>query len=308
MAKAPNQAPSLSGEQIAEVIGLLKGADSVELKLTVPESDQRSAAASLQLDVMEAQIRQVVFFDTPDLTLNRSGLVVRARRVQGKGDDSVVKLRPVVPDVLPPRLRKSPNFGVEVDAMPGGFVCSASLKKQWGPRRVREVLAGDRPIRKLFTQEQREFFTTHAPEGIALDDLVPLGPINVLKLKFVPKELPRPMVAELWFYPDGSRILELSTKCPPGESFQVAAEAKAFLAERGVKLSAQQQTKTRTALEYFRDLKKPKRLRARASAAAGARPRSVRRRTRTAATAKSTTTTRRPAVSAASLGSKIPAI
>ena len=158
MAKAPQQVPGLSGEQIAELLGLLKGADTVELKLTVPESDHRSAAASLRLDVMDAQIRQVVFFDTPDLTLNQSGLVVRARRVQGKGDDSVVKLRPVVPNDLPPRLRKSPSFGVEVDAMPGGFVCSGSLKAQWGPRPVREVLAGDRPIRKLFTKEQREFF------------------------------------------------------------------------------------------------------------------------------------------------------
>ena len=59
------------------------------------------------------------------------------------------------------------------------------------------------------------------------------------------------MVAELWFYPNGSRILELSTKCAPSEAFQVSAESKAFLAERGVELSGQQQTKTRTALEYF---------------------------------------------------------
>jgi hypothetical protein len=44
-------------------------------------------------------------------------------------------------------------------------------------------------------------------------------------------------VAELWFYPDGPRILELSTKCLPGEGFQVAAETKAFLAARGVDLA-----------------------------------------------------------------------
>ena len=179
---------------------------------------------------------------------------------------------------------------------------SGSLKAQWGPRPVREVLAGDRPIRKLFTKEQREFFVTYAPEGLALDDLIALGPINVLKLKFVPKELPRPMVAELWFYPDGSRILELSTKCPPGEAFQVSAETKAFLAEQGVKLTGQQQTKTRTALEYSRDLKKAKRPRGRA-AAASARTRSVRRSTGPAAAAKSTTTTRRPAARAASRSS-----
>ena len=257
MVKAQRQAPSLSGEQLGELLGLIKGADTVELKLTVPESDHRSAAASLDLDALDAQIRQVVFFDTPDLTLNQNGLVVRARRVQGKGDDSVVKLRPVVPDELPPRLRKSKQFGVEVDAMPGGFVCSASLKAQWGPQAVRAVLAGDRPIRKLFSKEQRDFFSAHAPQGIALDDLVALGPINVMKLKFVHKLFSRPMVAELWFYPNGSRILELSTKCAPSEAFQVSAESRAFLAERGVDLSGRQQTKTRTALEYFSKLHAP---------------------------------------------------
>jgi hypothetical protein len=91
----------------------------------------------------------------------------------------------------------------------------------------------------------------HAPEGLELDALSPLGPINVLKLKFSPTGYPRRMVAELWLYPDGSHILELSTKCRPDEAFQVAAETKGFLGERGVNLTAEQQTKTRTALEFF---------------------------------------------------------
>jgi hypothetical protein len=58
-------------------------------------------------------------------------------------------------------------------------------------------------------------------------------------------------VAELWLYPDGSRILELSTKCAPAEAFDVAAESRAFLAEQGVDLSGEQQTKTSTALAFF---------------------------------------------------------
>jgi hypothetical protein len=256
--KATAQAPALTGEQVSEFLKLTRGADSVELKLTVPESDHRSAARSLELDILDAQIRQVVFFDTPDLTLFKNGLVVRARRVQGKGDDSVVKLRPVVPSDLAPGLRKSPNFGVEVDAMPGGFVCSASLKAAWGPATVKSVLAGDRPIRKAFTGEQRAFYAANAPQDLKLDDLVPLGPLNVLKLRFAPKAFPRRMVAELWFYPNGGRILELSTKCLPSEAFQVAAEARAFFADSGVSLSGRQETKTRTALEHFSKVLQPK--------------------------------------------------
>jgi hypothetical protein len=202
------------------------------------------------MDPLETQIRQVFFFDTPDLALYASGVVVRARRVQKKGDDSVVKLRPVVPPELPARLRRSPGFGVEVDAMPGGFVCSASLKGIPGVD-VAKAAAGKRPLRKLFTKEQRAFFKEHAPDGLELDDLSVLGPIFVLKLRYTPKGFSRRLVGEMWLYPDSTRILELSTKCEPAEAFDVAAGARAFLAARSVNLEGEQQTKTRTALEFF---------------------------------------------------------
>src|SRR6186997_3027981 len=130
-------ATTLPAEKLPELLTLLEGADSVELKATVPVTDRQRGAASLGVDPLDGQIRQVYFFDTPDLALNKNGLVLRARRVQRKGDDSVVKLRPVVPAELSDELRDSPNFGVEVDAMPGGFVCSGSMKCTLGAKDVR---------------------------------------------------------------------------------------------------------------------------------------------------------------------------
>ena len=242
---------AIPDEDLPELLSLMKGSDSVELKLTVPDSQQRSAASALGLDPLDAQIRQVFFFDTPDLALNRSGLVVRARRVQKKGDDSVVKLRPVVPAEMPAKLRRSSHFGVEVDAMPGGFVCSGSMKGSLPAGAVSEAVAAKVPLRKLFSKQQRAFFADFAPAGIGLDDLTLLGPIFVLKLRFSPKQFGRRMVAELWLYPDSTRVFELSTKCAPHEGFQVAAEARTLLAERGVSLSGEQQTKTRKALDFF---------------------------------------------------------
>jgi hypothetical protein len=242
---------ALTPEQLGEMLALLRGADSVELKLSVPAANRRSTIDALVMDPMDAQLRQVVFFDTPDLALNRAGVVVRARRVQGREADSVVKLRPVVPEQLPTSLRRSPLFGVEVDAMPGGFVCSASMKAKHDDAKVKDVFDGVRATRKVFTKEQRAFYATHAPDGLGLDALVRLGPITVLKLKFSPPGFRHRLVAELWNYPDGSRILELSTKCAPADAFTVAAETKAYLAGHGVDLFAEQQTKTRTALEFF---------------------------------------------------------
>jgi hypothetical protein len=243
--------PALTDEQLAEVLELAKDADSVELKLTVPDSAHRSTIDALKMDPLDAQIRQVFFFDTPDLKLNAHGLVLRGRRVQGRGNDSVVKLRPVKPADMPDEQRRAPNMVVEIDAMPGGYVCSATMKAKLDATAVRAVHQDGKPIRSLFSKEQRAFYEAHAPNGIDLDGLTLLGPIPVFKLRFVPKEFGRKMVAELWMYPDGSRILELSTKAMPGEAFQVATEARIFLKSRGIDLSGEQQTKTKTALEFF---------------------------------------------------------
>jgi hypothetical protein len=243
--------PALTDAQLAELMDLLRGSDTVELKLTVPAAQQRAAIRALGLDALDAQIRQVVFFDTPDLALDRAGVVVRARRIQGRAGDSVIKLRPLDPDEVGADVRNLSGFGVEVDAIPGGFVCSGRMKCEADSDAIRQVMLGKRPLRKLYTKEQRALYRAHAPDGIELDDLSVLGPIFVLKLKWKPRGFARKLVAEMWLYPDGARIFELSAKCLPSEPFQVAAEARAYLSEHGIDLSGEQQTKTRTALEFF---------------------------------------------------------
>ena len=243
-------APTITDEKLPELLGLIGGADSVELKLTVPLPTRQRAGAALGVDPLDAQIRQVYFFDTPDLALNKGGVVVRARRVQKKGDDSVVKLRPVVPDELPAELRKSPAFGVEVDAMPGGFVCSGSMKRTLVNGRERRR-SGQPPAQEALLQRAASALFGSCSRGTRGGRPLDPRPVFVLKLRFSPEGFDRKLVAELWLYPDNSMILELSTKCAPGEAFQVAAETRAFLLERGVDLSGEQETKTKKALEFF---------------------------------------------------------
>ena len=96
MARATPVRPLLD-ERLTEMLSLMKGADSVELKLTVPD-EPPVAVQALGIDPLDVQMRQVFFFDTPDLKLDSAGLVVRGRASRGaRGDDSVVKLRPVKP-------------------------------------------------------------------------------------------------------------------------------------------------------------------------------------------------------------------
>jgi len=249
--------PGLDTEQFAELMELVQGSKSVELKLTIPQESTRAAVEALGLDPLDGQIRLVTFFDTPDLALNKAGVVVRCRRIQGKGADSVVKLRPVVPADLPAELRALEMFGIEVDAMPGGFVCSASFKGVADAAVTKPVSFGKAPIHKVFNKEQRAFYKAHAPEGLELDDLSVLGPIFVVKVRFVPPELAHKLVAELWLYPDGGRIFELSTKCTPSDLIEVYTNVRHYLVERGVDRHGEQQTKTKKALEFFSAALKP---------------------------------------------------
>src|SRR4029453_3568418 len=126
MASATASRSTLSDAELQGLLGLIKDVDSVELKLTVPEPAQLSTARALGLDPLQAQIRQVFFFDTPDLTLDGHGLVVRARRSQKKGDDTVVKLRPIVPAELPAELRQAPDQA-------GGGAAAAPRRKATTP-------------------------------------------------------------------------------------------------------------------------------------------------------------------------------
>jgi hypothetical protein len=241
---------TISDDRLGELLALIDESDSVELKLTVPESTQRSALAALDIDPLDAQIRQVFFFDTPDLVLDRAGVVVRARRVQGDREDVTVKLRPIDPTRLSQDLRQEKGFAVEVDAMPNGFVCSAAMgAKARGD--VRAVAAGRAELSALLVPAQLNLLSERAPAGIDPDALSVLGPIFVLKRKVTPAGFARKLVVELWLYPDNTTVLELSTKCRPEEAFQIAAETRAYISGLGIPLDGEQQTKTRRALEFF---------------------------------------------------------
>ena len=136
--------------------------------------------------------------------------------------------------------------------MPGGYVCSGSMKGSLAPTAVRASVSGDKPLRRLFSKEQRAFFAAHAPEGLTIDDLSVLGPIFVLKLKVKPDTFPRRLAVEMWLYPDGTRVVELSTKCLPGERRSTSPTRRApSWRARASSSTGDQQTKTKTALAFY---------------------------------------------------------
>ena len=241
-------------EELAEALEIVKDADLVELRMTLADTDQSSAIAALGVDVLDAEIRQIVYFDTSDLRLHEAGVVVRARRIRG-GGDSEIKLRQIAPEDVPWRYRRLRRFEIVAEANSNVLTCSGSLTGKADNADVAAVVAGKKPVKKLFSRIQRSLYSKHAPDELDLDRLVALGPINMAWIEFTPEGYDGRMVGELSFLPDGSRLLDLSTVCPPREALQVLAETKLYLSARGIDLTAHGRMRPSTALEYFANLR-----------------------------------------------------
>lgn len=230
---------------------LVDAADSVELKICLIDGQVGPAVAALGIDLRKARPQQVFYLDTPDLTLHQAGLIVRARQFHDRKDDSVIKLRPVTPDRLGADLRHLTGFKVEIDVTPGGFVCSASLKRRPHEGAIAQAVVGTRRWSRVFTTEQRRFFDEYAPDGLTLDDLGVLGPVLALRDRQRIPGLPHPLVVDLWSYPGGRRLLEISRRVPSAKAFAAMAEWRTFITKHHLPTDGNDVAKTATTLQLF---------------------------------------------------------
>lgn len=237
-----------------EVAGKLAGVDAIEIKVTIPDAQIEAALNRYGLTIDNDEERCIYFFDTPNLDLSRGGMFARARRIVGEDDDSTVKFRPVVPSEVPTSWRKFAGFKLEADASETDLVKSASLTMPVEDGLINQVVAGEKNIAKLFTQEQEDFLASIGKRHIDYNSLSVLGPLYAHRWKFEDPACPWGMTAELWKREDGARLMEISIKSPVIQAAVAIAGFMAFLAEVGAERDLKQQTKTRWALQYYADL------------------------------------------------------
>jgi hypothetical protein len=226
---------------------------AVEMKITARARDEDEVLELLERAEVEPQRREVYFFDTPDLALFESGIVLRARLVHDGPDDSTVKLRPVDPKTIGARWKDDPKLEFEVDSVGDRYVSSAKLSAEQGRGEIDDVVRGERGLETLFSGDQEEFLADHAPGGATFDwgALRALGPVAVHKWEFEPKELGYEVTVEEWVLPDDSDLVELSIKVEPDEAAEANRRFVEYLRVRGLDTEGEQQTKTKAALEYF---------------------------------------------------------
>lgn len=220
--------PVVSSERVAHLIRLWRGDQRARFTLSTPDPDHRSAVTSLGLDLLDARLRQIHFFDTRDVSLTRHGIRVWLARTQRcAATVGVTRCPPVPEDVL----HQAHGLRIEIDAVPGGYRWAAATRSAVDDADARAAIAGRYPVGRLFTKRQRALFAASTSDS---DSLALLGSITVLRMRFAPTGLSRWCLAELRTYPNGSRVLELTTKCDLASIFDVAAETRALLDTHGI--------------------------------------------------------------------------
>jgi hypothetical protein len=189
---------------------------SVEVKITARIEDEQVVLRLFERSGEVPQTRTIYFFDTPGLGLFDAGLVLRARRIKGAADDSTVKLRPVDPARIPIDWVTTEGFEIELDRVGDRDIVSARLVAPQDEGEIDAVVAGTRPLRKLFSPDQERLIAEFGPADVGWDRLRAMGPIDVCKWKVDFDDLERAVVAERWKLPDGSDLVELSINTGTG--------------------------------------------------------------------------------------------
>ena len=243
-----------SADELAQLLGLIKESDSVELK-----ADRAGVAPAL--DGGRARDGSARGADPPGLLLRHA----RPRARQGRASSSAPagsrarattrssSCGPSCRRSCRRTLRRSASFRVEVDALPGGFVCSGTMKGDARPeRRARGPQPASGRCGSSSRRSSARSTRAHAPEGVGTGR--PVDPRADLRAQAalraggarpqarrrdvdLPRRLAHPRALDpVRDRPRRSRSRPSCARSSPG---------------RGVDLSGDQQTKTRKALEYF---------------------------------------------------------
>jgi hypothetical protein len=249
--ESADRTASVAEHRLHDLLPVLIRAPRVELRFVVADELRRPALDALGVDPLRARVGQLFLLDSPALVLTSQGVRVQALRMQGHASRVTVTQRHLTPSRVPGPVRNAPAFTADVDVVPGGFVCSATLGGRAKDEQVRLSASGRAPVARLVTVEQRHFSAPHNADPPGFGNLAMLGPLHVVQHKARLPELDRPLRARHWVFPDGPRRVELAAACSPDEAFAVARAVKDCLASRGLELVGDQETALRRTLVHL---------------------------------------------------------
>jgi hypothetical protein len=223
---------------------------AVELKITVRADEIDLGLSALAVEDADAELREIYFYDTPELALYEAGMILRARVRHGGEDDTTVKLRPLRASQVAKKWFSVKGFKCEIDRVGDVGTEACSLTRPEDADDIDDVAAGQASVKSLFSDQQEELAGRYGEEP-DWSELATLGPVDASVWTLEVEELPEDLTVELWTLPDESRILELSMRVDAKEADGAAEALAAFAGDLGLDPSSQEESKTSTTLLFF---------------------------------------------------------
>jgi len=241
----PDDAVPRTGD-VRTVLAALGPDQDVLLRFTVTDQQQRQAFATLGPHPLAVDVRQVAFFDTPDLALWRSGIVASARRIQHGPAEISVRVRAAEPGAVVPGAAWSTSVEVDVDGTDAALTCVCSADAGAADGRVKALLTGRLRLVEVLDDMQRRVWDRCVPPGLRPADLRVLGPVHVLSRRYFPGWYRRTLAAETWLLPGHAPVLDLAVHTTPAAACRLAVSTQRALTSRGVRLHALPRTAPRS--------------------------------------------------------------
>jgi hypothetical protein len=212
----------------------------VEVKLLLSPPTIQTVIASLGFEKETAT--RVYFFDTDALDLLKQGVIVRVR--QGTDNDLTVKVRVPGSSLQIDASRLREHFPCEIDRTGAGENTSYSVRRKYKTLHVPEM---GKDISSLLNPSQEKLLR-EARVAIDWARVMQIANIKSTKWGSTAQSPFRKLALELWEWSAGN-ILEVSTKVSPHAGPAKYAELQRLANTKGLSLSTEQGTKTRTVLE-----------------------------------------------------------
>jgi hypothetical protein len=251
MASPPENKQVAAPQGVQPTVAVANGVSMVEIKVTISPDQEWKVARAMQIHEDTAQVRVLYFYDTPHLDLFEAGVVLRARLLEGDDDDSTVKFRPVDPGNIDASWKLFEGFRLETECVGDEMVRSASLTVLQRRDEIDDVADRKRPIEKLFSREQERFLSQFYSDRIDFTSLHVFGPIRVLRWQLQHRDFPHELAVEEWRLPDGDDLVEVSIRAPAAQAASARRDFEAHLNALDLDPHGNQETKTRTALQFF---------------------------------------------------------
>jgi hypothetical protein len=226
-------------------------AEYTEVHVDLCHSDEQDLLSKLDLSFEKRVFRNIAYFDTKNLNLFNSNLILRIRS-SAEEHSLTVKIRNLKREQVDSKWLNSSDFKCESDLYFNKNTSSCSLSLNLTSTMIDDVFIGKTSIGSALPSSAVELIHDYIDLSFPIDQAQIAGPSSTYYWSWINSEFSKKLSLEIWTLGE-KKIQEISTRVPVELADSGYKKLAAFLSEKGIAIcdTDQQESKTKEALLYY---------------------------------------------------------